>query len=337
MSENRSQFLPLVLAYLRERGLDTTNLVAKFALMPAEVSNEVVAPFTKLYAFLDEAERLAGDPFLGVHVAESRRTGSHGLLEYCWRNAPTIGHAMTYASENWGLFRHLSEMRFQRGGGKASFTRHVPESKLGAGRHGNEFFVCSTLVQMRELSGDPFLPNRAVFSHPRPKDVSEIERVVGVAALEFDAEYTGIEFDERLADLPIRVADAMLFEVLKGYVERLSRAEMAPASTEPDFVGQLRQAVRVRLPHGEPALSALAAACSLSERTLQRRLSDSGTSLLKVIDSVREEEARRILKTEDVGLADLASRIGYQDTRSLIRAFKRWTGTTPRAFKEQSP
>jgi AraC-like DNA-binding protein len=334
---NRSQIIPLILTHLRARGLDTSELVARFGLLTAEVSPEVEAPLPKLYLFLDEAERLAADPFLGVHVAESRAVGTYGLLEYAWRNAPTVAASMAYAAENWSIFgQSVSELQFTRNGAGATLERRVPGAKLGAGRHGNEFFVVTTLLQMRELTGDPFVPTRAFFSHPRPKDVSELERVCGTTELAFDRPSTGLEFATRLADLPNRKADPKLFELLSGYVAKLNAP--TPSEQASAFVTQLEAAVRIRLPHGEPTLAALASACAMSERTLQRRLASENTSLMKVIEKVRESEATRILKAEqDVPLADLATRIGYQDTRSLIRAFKRWTGTTPRAYRAQAP
>ena len=98
VARNRSQLLPLVVAYLRERNVDTSALIARFGMIAAEVSKDVVIPLERLHAFLDAAERLSGDPFLGVHVAETRQIGAHGLLEYCWRNAETVGGAMNFAA-----------------------------------------------------------------------------------------------------------------------------------------------------------------------------------------------------------------------------------------------
>jgi AraC-like DNA-binding protein len=333
-STNRSQLVPLVVQYLRERDIDTSGLIAKFGMIEAEVEKDVTVPLERMHAFFDAAERLAGDPFLGVHVALFRQIGAHGLLEYCWRNAATVGDAMQFAADHFSFYGHNGHLEFKVDGDTASFLRKVPHP-LGSGRLANEFFVVSVLLQMRESSGHAFLPTRAYFNHPQPPQVGELVRAVGTPRIEFDRSASGFDFPAELAELPMQKADPNLFVVLRDYLKHLMAPATPPSPPSPsdDLIVQLREAIRKRLPHGEPTLSMLAAACKTSTRTLQRRLAISGTTLKRMIDSVREVEARNGIVDGDTPLSDLAAQLGYRDTRSLLRAFKRWTGLTPTSYR----
>lgn len=70
----------------------------------------------------------------------------------------------------------------------------------------------------------------------------------------------------------------------------------------------------------------------MSPRTLQRRLADEQATFADLLESVREELAR-IYVGEGRPLGEVAFRLGYAETSAFLRAFKRWTGTTPTAFR----
>jgi AraC-like DNA-binding protein len=69
---------------------------------------------------------------------------------------------------------------------------------------------------------------------------------------------------------------------------------------------------------------------AVSPRTLARRLSEEGTSFSDVLEGLRNDLAARYLADEDFGIAQIAWLLGYEETSAFSRAFKRWTGKTPR-------
>lgn len=70
-----------------------------------------------------------------------------------------------------------------------------------------------------------------------------------------------------------------------------------------------------------------------SERTPQRRLADFGRSFSDVVEELRREEAARLLATTGLHLEEVASRLGHSERTSFTRAFRRWTGAAPEAWK----
>jgi AraC-like DNA-binding protein len=78
----------------------------------------------------------------------------------------------------------------------------------------------------------------------------------------------------------------------------------------------------------------VAAALHMSERTLQRHLGAEGSSFATLLDEERSTLARRHVAEGSLPLGELAWLLGYSDLRALGRAFKRWTGTSPSAFRQ---
>ncbi len=112
---------------------------------------------------------------------------------------------------------------------------------------------------------------------------------------------------------------------------------MPDATEESDVVKAIRDAVMRRIAQGPPHLEEIAASCPLKTRTLQRRLAEAGTTYRRIVDEVRLEAACRLLEDPSLSLAEIASALGYSDPANFTRAFTRWTGMTPRAYRRRGP
>ena len=83
----------------------------------------------------------------------------------------------------------------------------------------------------------------------------------------------------------------------------------------------------------EPTLAAVASELCMSERTLQRRLSTEGQTFRHVLDEMRRDVAQRSLAAGKRNVPELAYLLGFEDSNSFYRSFRRWTGTTPESFR----
>jgi len=104
-----------------------------------------------------------------------------------------------------------------------------------------------------------------------------------------------------------------------------------------DFDRRVRQVVAARLAGGPLAVHLVAESVHTSPRTLQRRLRGAGLTYARVVQQVRLEIAGRMLRDPDRKIRDVARVLGYSDPAHFTRAFQRWTGLTPRAFRRQRP
>jgi AraC-like DNA-binding protein len=325
----RSQLVGPVLSYLRERGLDTSPLVRAYRLPDTvEADPEVLLPLGAFYTFLDEAERLADDPFLGLHIAQSCPQGRYGVVEFAARSAPTMRGALGRVVRYFGLLNELVITSLEDAGGETVFRHRVPGRPLATGRHANEF--CVTLMHFEARSMlEGWRLERAFFAHPAPRDVGPLVEALGTHRLSFGREESGFVVSSRLLELPLAGANPPLLAVLDQAAERLLRDR----PEGPGLAAQVRHAVRNALPAGECGLGPVARALRVSPRTLQRRLSDEGVNFNDLVDDVREELARTLVREGRRPLGEISFLLGYAELSTFLRAFKRWTGTTPSRFR----
>ena len=102
-----------------------------------------------------------------------------------------------------------------------------------------------------------------------------------------------------------------------------------------DFVGSLEQILHSYLQENDLSIEHFASACNMSKRTLQRKLTDTGTSYSTLLDHALFHFASRMLKDSDMTVTNIAHQLGYNDMSHFTRAFRRIAGVTPRAYRQQ--
>ena len=112
----------------------------------------------------------------------------------------------------------------------------------------------------------------------------------------------------------------------------------APEKPNDDLLDEVQQTLRELMLDGHPTLRELSSSLGYSVRTLQRRLADHANgphlSYSQLLDQVRRKEACRLLSETSLKITDIAEKLGYSDPASFSRAFHRWTGGTPRGYRE---
>jgi AraC-like DNA-binding protein len=87
---------------------------------------------------------------------------------------------------------------------------------------------------------------------------------------------------------------------------------------------------------GFRSLTEIAEMLSTSTRSLKRHLAQHGTTFSTLLSDARRETALTLLKTSDMTLDEIAGKAGYSNLSNFVRAFRRWEGTTPTAFRRMA-
>jgi AraC-like DNA-binding protein len=330
----RSRIVGPMLAFVRAQGGDADGLIREFGLpATAESDAEVVLGLPVLHAFQEAAERESKDPFLGVHLAITYRRGLYGVMEYASRSAPTLREALVRIVRFAKLRQDLVVVSLEEHEGMGTIELRVDESPLCLGRHANEFVIATLIDQARLLSGERFIPQRVWLAHPAPRRVDELTSAFHTRDITFGADAIGIAIPTHVLDLPVLTSDPSLLGVLDEHAE----ASLAQRPAAPDFVSQVRRSIREGMASKAPSLETVATDLRMSARTIQRRLTSEGTSFQRLLESVREELARVHVADPSMPLGEIAFLLGYTELSAFLRAFKRWTGKTPRQFRGSSP
>lgn len=144
----------------------------------------------------------------------------------------------------------------------------------------------------------------------------------------FDRDFTGLKFDAALLDLPLRRGR----RELRSFVARTPYDWLFPPDPPP-LAERLRHHLSANLQAPASELDQVAQAMHMSVRTLTRRLRAQGTSFREIKDQVRCELATERLCLSSDPVAAIGEQMGFDDPVSFFRAFRRWTGTSPAAYR----
>ncbi len=202
------------------------------------------------------------------------------------------------------------------------------DRSLAALGHPVEAAVGLWVALGRRLAGVPWAPRAVSFAHEPAGDPAEHAAFFGVAP-RFGAARNALVLDAATLALPVRGAEP----ALRSPLLRLLDARLSPRAADPDVVAALRAELRRRLPRGEADKPAVARALGMSTRTLGRRLEGGGTRYAAVLDDTRREMALELLDDDALAVYEVAFLLGYSEPSTFHRAFRRWTGESPDAFR----
>jgi AraC-like DNA-binding protein len=329
-----SRLVPRVLRHVRERGGDADALIRRFALPPdIEAQAEAAISPTDFEPLMEAASTTLADPCLAVHLVEALEWPSYSIPELAARASPTLREALERVARYASLFYAHLVITCAPKGGELVFTHRVRGAPAAALRHSNEYALASALHHARRLTERQLVPSRVWFAHGRPPEVAELQRFFGAPRISFDRPESGFAFAAEVAALPTRTEDARLLATAEALAERALR-DSPPAA---DFAGTVARRMEEALAKGTVDLATIARQLRLSPRTLHRRLLAEGTGFKALLEIVRRDLARAWVEKGSLPLAEIAFRLGYSDAAAFSRAFKRWTGRSPGAYRGAAP
>ncbi|HEX4417552.1 MAG TPA: AraC family transcriptional regulator ligand-binding domain-containing protein [Kofleriaceae bacterium] len=317
----RSRFIPLVLKYVAARGGDPAALARQLGFSP-DVSENDALPWRLVADVGDAAAQMLRDPYLGLHMAEafSVTKGVYGAFEFLGRTAIHLGQAFERLVRYQRLINERIRLAVRVRGGSAVFENQMEGVPLGELRHSNEFLICRIVGHVRELGDPGFAPREVWFAHPQPKRIARLVTHLGCDRLHFGHDRNAFSFPKSVLALPIRTASPELAAVLDEFAKVL----MLKIPDTFELLDAVRHHIQTELPQRSADVHQIARRLHMSTRTLQRRLSEHDTSFQEVLDQVRHELARQHLASKQLSTGEIAYLLGYADTRTFVRASKRW-------------
>jgi AraC-like DNA-binding protein len=301
-------------------GLDARLLDDMEARVPLEVASD-------LY---DECARRAADDAFGLHVAERSDYFAFDALGLAISTKENIREAFEHLGPAITAL-HGTRMELDIVGQQAHLAIQLPEENVRPCRHRTEAYMARVVRMIELATGTRPQLRRVTFRCERPSSVSEHERVFA-APLLFGAPRNEIAMDRSILDAPLVRADPHLSQVLDQHVRDLA-ARMPAVQAVADRV---RRYVRDAFPRGDAGIESIGKRMGMGARTLQRWLRDEGTSHRQIVEQVRHELALRYLVETRMPIKEVAVFLGYSELRAFYRAFERWTGLAPAAYRKKA-
>jgi AraC-like DNA-binding protein len=321
-----------VLAFSQAQGARRELLLAHSGLEAVALEDpDARIPLVSLYALVEAGARECADAQLGLHLALRLEAEDLGALGFLMVNSPTLGMALEHLLRYQRVWNEGERYTVRPEGSRVAlgYTPYGPERP--AHHLMAQMAMADLLVNGGQLVG-AWPEARVRFRAPRPSQVAEYTRVLGVEP-EFGAPVDELLLPGEVLARPLPGADAALRRFFERYLE--DRLRQLPESP-PRLSERLRGLLVELLPEGKGDLAHVAGRLRMSPRTLQRRLREEGTSLQAELESLRRQEALLLLE-RGVAIAEVAWMLGYSEPSAFHHAFKKWTGTSPEAWRSRPP
>lgn len=325
------QNVRMVVAAAAARGISPGKLLAAIDLEPqALIATDGRVPAELVLRAWQAAAELCGDPAFGLSAVEHLASDYLGGFGFAVHGSATLGGALRRIMRFFPLVNQHAALELVEDGAvvrlRIAVHADVPDEAV---RHPAECLLGVVLRIARRTTGADIRPVAVAFRHAAPAETAAHHRVFGVAP-RFAQPHHELAFHRAVLDTPHVAPDAGLVSLAERHLERCTD-ELPPVET---FTRRVRRVLLEELQLGEPTLTRLAARLRMSERTVQRRLGDSGTSMQALLDEVRCQISIRQLAGSTRTIAEISYAVGFAEVRAFHRAFKRWTGLTPAAYRQ---
>lgn len=313
-------------AVLQRAGIAPELLAADAARVPASA-------FATLWLAVAQ---VLDDEFFGLD-ARRMKVGSFALLCHAVAAQATVGRALKLALRGLALFLDDIEARLvppPGGGATATITINNRIQAPEARRFADETLLVMVHGLLCWLAGRRVPLLRLDWAHPRPPHADEYRRMFS-PALHFEQAATAIHFDARLLRGAVGISPAALQAFLRDAPQSVFLKQVSQGGWAERVRRHLRRGFgpSTAAPAGGPTLQALARHFGLSPATLRRRLDDEGAGWQALKDEVRRDLAIHRLADRRLSIEQVAVQLGFTDASSFHRAFRKWTGAAPGAYR----
>ncbi len=315
---------------LVEHGADPDKTAEAAGLDPLYLTdpNHTIT-FVALGKYLEKCVECSECPNFGYLLGSKASLDALGLMGWFMKQAPTLGAALEDLAVN--------QVRYARGA-TVFFHRHESQARLGyfvyqQGMRAREQ-ICTAAAAvgvriLKELAPDcRYEVHLAKTPPPTTAEKREYEQLFG-ARVHFNAECYLLTIPVEDLERPIAGAEPSERERLLPLIREYW------LSSPPDFCHLVFRTLLSEVLIGKTSLPQIASQLSLHPRTLERRLEDDGTSFLMLREAARFEIARQLLVGTQMKLAGISLALGYAEPAVFSRAFRKWSGVTPKKYRAE--
>lgn len=285
-------------------------------------------PHGLVVELLHDFVEVLGDPSAPLRAGTKLQLGDYELLEYLCGSCKTLGESIACLGRYYPLLIAAEHELWIEGERAEARLRIAPG--LDAPDVMHEFGLASNFAMTAmhlQLEGAA-MPLEVCFSHRAPA-YADLFPQIFAAPVRFECEHNAIVFPVAMLEHPMRTGDPLLHAVLT----RLADLEMAALADQSAFPARVRETIELELERGA-ALEAVAARLHLSPSALRSRLRQHGTTYTAMLDRLRRDHAKRALRQSQLSIAEIGHRLGFAHPPAFHRAFRRWFGVTPNAYRD---
>jgi AraC-like DNA-binding protein len=312
---------------LREHGVVRSQLAAPYERVPLH----------RYISLIEHAAQKFDRPYLGLEMGRLFDLAELGPFHALLRAAGNLRGALDYLVLFQSRFQTRTLLDSEVGQETTTYSYRIEDQKIWPRRQDAEFVITGFVTLIKQLTTPKWVPVQVRFEHSIAGRKEHLGKF-------FQAPVVGNQVANQLVilndnlDRPFPGAipsqDQKLKSILECHLLNLMGPEIAPTK---DIVSQTREIIARWLGRTHVDCASVAAELNLSERSFRRRLMEEGASFRSLLQETRQARARVMLESTDLRLSAAAEQLGYSDIATFSRAFKEWTGVSPRRFLNKTP
>jgi AraC-like DNA-binding protein len=273
----------------------------------------------------------SGTGNFGLWFGQQFQPRDLGMWGYAAISAPTLGAALDNLVRLFHYHQESSWMRLADGAdGLMRLEYQIYSSEIVERRQDAELSLGMFANVIRDCCGPKWTPVEVHFEHPRPELWKEHETAFD-APVYFSQPTNALLFRPELLDRPMPGSDLQLMSMMQTCLESLGSSRTG----DEGLVDRVKTAIRVKLPNGYASLDQIAHELRVTSASIQRDLADQGMTYKDAVELTRQTLARMYLDQRQLPLTEIALLLGYSELSAFTRAFTRWTGISPRAYRKR--
>ena len=320
--------LPVAQA-LRLRGIDALNVIEEVGIDAGKFVNpDWRVSHDAFNTLMERSVELTGDEAFGLYAAEQLRPQVLHGLGLAWLASDTVYDGLQRMVRFGKLMSTGADMELREEGDLI----HVylgRNQEIDNFAHAGRDYGVGMVVRMCNLTLGEFLaPVRIQMERARPQEPQRWEYMLS-SRVDFECDTTCISWFRADIMEPLVTGDPALARVNDEQTQSYLNSFLAK-STAREVVDKIVE----KLPDGPPNQQQIADALHVSNRTLQRKLKEEGTSFMDLLQDTRLQLARKYLGQRSRSVVETSYLLGFSEPSTFSRAFKRWTGVAPAEFRD---
>ena len=308
--------------------LDPVTIFKSEGILLEELTDESRRlPFAVVDRLYDKAARMSDSSEFGLKAAEFWHPSHMGGLGYVWLLSPTLLDALLACARYIRMLNESLELRVDIGDDVVAIELFQLQESINPAMR--EDFNMSLFLRMcRTNFGAELDPLSVELRHSGAGDIAPYTQFLQ-CPVSFNAAKTLINFNRQQTEVVrINASKHLLQANLDIVHEYLNKFD------GDSFRSLVSAEIIKHLPQGGVNRNYVANALHLSPKTLQRKLNSESTNFKDLLTQTRTELARQYMQDNDLSLTEISFLLGFAETSSFSRAYKRWTGVSPSTVHE---
>lgn len=320
--------LTQIIQFLLHQGIDTEHFLDSVGLNNQLLKDpDARIPIEKYIEVEEKAALILNDECFGIHLGQFTEVGNWTILGYMMMNCKSILEACKKFERYSNIIGNLIRGEISEYPNEIIITLAEPKDSPIISRHCYQGYFSSIVCLARSLTGENILPIETGFISGPTGCIDEYKKVFGPKVL-FGQEKNYIIFNRMDADKQVLLPNGRLLQYFENYAMEF----LKEIDCKNSFTIKTKKLILSYLDLEDLSIKKVAKELAVSPRALQTNLKVEGTDFRKILQETRESLAKKYLQ-DDYSVEDITYLLGFSEPSVFRKAFRNWTGITPKEFR----